>query len=118
MEYDDSFKVRAEKWLKGMEKELEIGEHELDDLKDFMETSLSDADSLSESNPTEAYSRVVKVANVTGHLARKKPALVGLLEHYVDKFIEVMNKVKKALGAVSFTISVSFPFDLGISLTF
>ncbi len=118
MEHDDSFKVRAEKWMKGLEDELEIGEHELDDLKDFVDTSLSDADSLSESNPAEAYSRVVKIANVAGHLARKKPALVDLLEHYVDKFISVMTKVKKALGAVSFTISVSFPFDLGISLTF
>lgn len=114
----ESFRERAERWVEGLDRDLELGEHYLDDVRDFMESSLKDADSFTDSNPSEAYSRVMKLANVSGHMARKKPALVELLGHYVEKFVDIMNKVKKALGAVSFTITVSFPFDMSISLTF
>lgn len=114
----ETFKDKVEKWIEDFDQELELGEHYLDDVKNYVESSLKDADSFTDSNPSEAYSRVVKLANVSAHMARKKPALVELLGHYVEKFVAIMEKVKKALGAVSFTITVSFPFDMSISLTF
>lgn len=114
----ESFRKKVENWFQGIEQDIELGEHYMDDVGEFFETSLKDAESFSESDPAGAYSKVLKLADVGGHVARKKPALVELLGHYVGRFIAVMEKVKKALGAVSFTITVSFPFDMSISLTF
>ncbi len=118
MDGTDSFKERAEKWLKGIYGELEVGENELDQLKDFMESSLREAENYTSSDPSEAYGRLMKLANLSGHLAKKKPVLVELLSHYLQRFVEIMNQIKKALGALSFTIGVSFPFYLSFSLTF
>lgn len=113
-----SFGNNVEKWINGIDRELELGEHYLDDMRDFIETSLEEAEAISDSSPSDAYGKVLKLASVGSHTARRKPALVELLSHYVEKFISIMEKVKKALGAVSFSISVSFPFDMFIGLTF
>lgn len=115
---EEDFKSRVESWLRGLKTELEMDEKDLEHLDSYIMESLKDADSSADSDPTGAYSKVVKLANVTGHLARKKPFVVEILGKYVEHFASVMKKVQKALGALSFTISVSFPFDVSISLTF
>ncbi len=115
---NNSFRDRVERWIKGIDSDLELGEHYLDDVREFFESSLAEAEGSSDSDPAGAYSKVLKLANVGAHAARKKPELVEMLGHFVGRFVTVMEKVKKALGAVSFTLTVSFPFDMSISLTF
>lgn len=115
---DGNIRKRVEDWLKGIEMDIEIGEQDIDDFQDYLESELRDAENTSATNPSEAYGKVVRLASVTSHAARKKPLLVSVLNRYVQRFVNVMGNVKKALGAESFTITVSFPFDLSISLTF
>jgi hypothetical protein len=115
---DHKISKKIEDWLSGAEKDFEIG---LDDIRDFdsyIGKELDDIDSIVEGDPNTAYGRVMKLAGVAGHAARKRPHIIGLLTGYLHRFISIMKKVQKEMGAVSFTISVSFPFDLGISLTF
>ena len=118
MTMEDNLRERIDNWLRGVEKEIEIGEHDAAQLESYLEDQMDDAETSSRTNPEEAYGKVVKLASVASHMARRKPALVDLLNRYVQRFVSVMNTVKKALGAVSFSITVSFPFDLSISLTF
>lgn len=115
---NDSFRDRVERWIKGIDSEIELSGNYADDMREFIEFSLKEAEGLLDSAPSYAYGKVLKLANVSSHAARRKPALVELLGHYVERFIGIMQKVKKALGAVSFSITVSFPFDLYISLSF
>ncbi len=118
MAENDSFRDRVERWIKGIDSELKLDEHYLDDVREFIESSLKEAENLSDSAPSDAYGKVLELANVSSHAARRKPVLVEMLGHYVERFIGIMQKVKKSLGALSFSITVSFPFDLYISLSF
>lgn len=118
MAVEDGFSSRIERWFKGLEKDIEIDERDLEHFDSYIMESLKDADSSADSDPNGAYSKIVKLAGVAGHLARKKPFIVEILGKYIQHFESVMKKIEKALGATSFTITVSFPFDLSISLTF
>lgn len=109
---------RIDNWFRGISGDIEIGESDLDDLEKYLQKELDNAGKLLDTSPAEAYGRVVRLAHATGTMARKKPFIVDLLDKYVQKFVDIMNRVKKALGAVSFTITVSFPFDISLSLTF
>lgn len=109
---------RIEDWFSGAEKELDIGMEDLHNLDAYLMKEFDDLDSTADQDPEEAYGRVVKLAGVCGHAARKRSRLVGLLSKYIHRFISVMNKLQKDLGAVSFSITVSFPFDISITLNF
>lgn len=115
---DEPIGKRIEDWFSGMSHDIHIGEEDLDDFREYLESSLDDAEKSSGSDPEGAYGKVVKLASVTSHAARRKPLLVDVLTKYVKRFITILEEVKKALGALSFTLTVSFPFDLSISLTF
>lgn len=118
MGQDGNLEERVERWIRGLERDIEVGEYDLEDLGSYLDRELDDAQTMSSTDPAGAYGKVMKLANSTGVMARKKPMLVELLGKYVKRFVDVMNEIKKALGALSFTITVSFPFDMSLSLTF
>lgn len=118
MPSDDRISKKIEDWLSGVEKDFDIGLEDLHDLDSYIRKELDDIDSMVEGDPDTAYGRVMKLAGVAGHAARKRPHLVGLLTGYLHRFISIMKKLQKEMGALSFSISVSFPFDMSITLTF
>lgn len=118
MSSSEEFSKRVEDWLSGIEKDFDVGLEEVGHLDAYLKKEFDALDSSADSNPEDAYGRVVKLAAVCGHAARKKDHLVGLLTRYLHRFISVMRKVEKDMGAASFSITASFPFDLSISLTF
>lgn len=118
MSSEEDFARKVENWLSGIERDFDIGLEELHDLDSYLGKEFDELDSTADQNPEEAYGRVVRVAAVCGHAARKRSHLVGILTKYIHRFISVMNKLQKDLGAVSFSISVSFPFDISLSLNF
>ena len=118
MTHDEDFSKRVEKWLSGVEKDFDIGFEELQNLDAYLLKEFDDLDSTVAQDPEAAYGRVVRIAAVCGHAARKRSHLVGILTKYIHRFISVMSKLQKELGAISFSISVSFPFDISLSLNF
>lgn len=113
-----SLEERIGNWIKGLERDIEFDDREIHDFEDYITRSLDDAESSVSSDPSHAYSSVLKVASVSGHVARKKPFIVDLLSKHLQHIISVLNEIKKAMGATSFSVTVSFPFDLSISLSF
>lgn len=114
----EEFSKRVDDWLKGAEKDLDIGMEEMGQLDGYLNKEFDDLDSTADQDPEGAYGKVIRVAAVCGHAARKKSHLVGLLSKYVHRFISIMNRLQKDLGAVSFSITVSFPFDISLTLNF
>lgn len=115
-----------EKIRGSLDKWLESGEM---DVKDFLETAdehwesfinseFSKIEDELKTDPEKAYSHLVSLANFTGHAAHKKPRIIRVLSGFIRRFIDVMRKLKTALGAGSFSVTVSFPFDLSLTLTF
>lgn len=113
-----TFDEKVERWIKDLDANIGLGEHYVDDLKMYMEKTLKEIEDISMSDAKEAYGKLIRLAGVGSHAAGRKHELVELFGHYVDHFSKIMEKVRIALGAASYTISVSFPFDMGISLTF
>lgn len=118
MSSPEEFSKKIEDWLKGAEKDLDIGVEDMDYLDSYLKKEFDDLDSTADQNPEAAFGRVLKVAAVCAHAARKRSHLVGLLSRYVHRFISVMNRLQKDLGAISFSITVSFPFDISLTLNF
>ena len=114
----DSFRKKVEDWVNGIENDLDVGIDELHDMENYLKSELDDIESSADADPEGAYGRVVKLAGVCGHAARRKSHLAGIFARYLHRFISIMQKLQKDMGALSFTISVSFPFDLTLSLTF
>ena len=115
---EEDFAKRIENWLSGIERDFDIGVEGLHDLDSYLMKEFDDLDSTVAQDPEAAYGRVVRIAAVCGHAARKRSHLVGILTKYIHRFVSVMSKLQKELGAISFSISVSFPFDISLSLNF
>ena len=114
----EDFSKRVENWLSGVENDLAIGLEDLQNLDAYLLKEFDDLDSNADQDPDASYGKVIKLAAVCGHAARKRNHLVGMLTKYIHRFITVMNRLQKDLGAISFSISVSFPFDISLSLNF
>ena len=114
----EDFSRRVENWLSGVEKDLDISLEDLQGLDAYLKKEFDDLDASADHDPDAAYGKVVKLAAVCGHAARKRNHLVGFLAKYIHRFISVMSRLQKGLGAISFSISVSFPFDISLSLNF
>ncbi len=68
--------------------------------------------------PERAYAHLLSLVGFAGSNSGKSPRIVKILGEYVRKLADIMGKIAKALGASSFSIIVSVPFDLSIDLTF
>lgn len=118
MSSQEEFYKKIEDWLSGLEKDFDVGVEDVQHLDSYLKKEFDELDSTADQNPDAAYGRVVKLAGVCGHAARRKSHLVSILNKYLHRFISIMKRLQKDMGALSFTITVSFPFDLSISLTF
>ncbi len=114
----EDFSQRIKNWLDGLATDLKVDEHDFEDLERYLLEEFDYADSMSDTSPGEAYGKILEIANLTSKAAVKEPLLVGLLMKYLQRFVNVMNKVQKAMGAASFSIAVSFPFDIDLILNF
>lgn len=114
----DEIPEKIRKWLEDVGSELKIGEEDLADLEAFLQSEFDKADSVSDSEPTEAYARVIRIADISSRTASKRPFLIRLFMKYLQRFVDVMKRVQKSMGAISFSISVSFPFNVSITITF
>lgn len=116
----------VDKIRKTMDEWLETGEVEFGDIieatekhwDEFINQEFDAIENDLKTDPGKAYGHVVTLANYTGHAAEKNPRIIKILTGYIRKFIDVMHKLKTLLGAASFSVSVSTPFYLSLSLTF
>lgn len=116
----------AEKIKQTLEKWLETGEMDVRDFfeaadthwESFISSEFSAIEEEIKTDPEKAYSHLVSLSDFTGHAAQKKPRIIRVLTGFIRKFIDIMHKLKTVLGAQSFSVSVSLPFYLSLSLTF
>ena len=119
MDMADNIKQTLDNWL-------ETGEMDIKDFfeaadehwESFISSEFADIDEELKTDPEKAYGHLVSLADFAGHAAEKKPRIVKVLTGFIHKFIDVMRKLKTMLRAESFSISVSLPFYLSLSLSF
>lgn len=114
----DDIPNKIKTWLRDLKSEVEDEPHILEELDSYLAKEFDTADSISDSQPEEAYGRILRLADLSSKAASKKPLLIRVFTKYLKRFVNAMTNVQKAMGAVSFTISVSFPFNISLSLTF
>lgn len=119
MDADDRIKKSFGDWLKK-------GEVKLRDLLDttdehwraFLKKEMGLINEEVEKEPEKAYGHIMSLLSFIGGSSRKVPRLARLLAEFVKDITTSMTKIKNALGAESFSIILSVPFDISVSLTF
>lgn len=109
---------RIKDWLEGIREDLQLDDRDLEQLDVFLQQEFDSAETMSDSNPGDAYGRILGIASISSKAASKKPLMIRVFMKYLNRFVNIMNKVQHAMGAVSFSIGVSFPFDIELVLNF
>lgn len=119
MDSDERIEKSLQDWL-------QRGEVKLRDLLDttddhwraFFKKEVGLIEEEVDKEPEKAYGHIMSLFSFIGGSSRKVPRLAKLLAEFVRDITDVMTKIKKALGAESFSITLSVPFDISVSLTF
>ncbi len=75
-------------------------------------------DDIADGDPYRALTQVTTLTAIVNNAASKAGRLTTRLADYIQKLKGTLDKIKKAVSAASYTISVGFPISVSIAVTF
>ncbi len=119
MDIEDKIKESFVDWLKHDETKLmEVFGASDEHWMKFMQQEMEEIESEVLKEPEKAYSHLLSLVGFSCRATKDRPRTASLLTSFLRKFKDILGKIKTALGAESFSITFSIPFDVSVSLTF
>ena len=73
---------------------------------------------IADQDPYLALTHVTTLTAIVNHATTKTDPITARLADYIQKLKGVLDKIKQAVSAASYTITVGFPITVSISVTF
>jgi hypothetical protein len=85
---------------------------------DGADKALRHVDQVADDDPYLALTQVTALTAIVNHAASREAGLAKRLSDFIQKLKGTLDKIKQAVGAASYTISVGFPISVSVAVTF
>lgn len=119
MDMIDKIREELEHWLKTGEIRFHALEETTEEhWKSYFDSELKKIENTVSADPSGAFSHLVTLSDFASRSSEKHPLVVRAITGFMKRMVHILGRVRELMGAQGFSITVSVPFDLSLTLSF